>query len=145
MPAKLGAQFVAMVLVWLAALAVARQPNTSGLRFGIAIAAFAALALFAIYNLSWLFSTLSGRLVLFVPLILFARTYLAAFPARPRLATAALGVLIVASADWTASWGARQLTADLAALGFPSISCRPEPIYRTTTAPGRRSRVDAAC
>jgi hypothetical protein len=118
-PAKLGAQFVAMVLVWLAALAVARHPNTSGLRFGIAITFFAALALFAIYNLSWLFSTLSGRLVLFVPLILVCLTYLAAFPAWPRLATAALGVLIVASAYWTASWGARQLTADLAALGFP--------------------------
>ena len=95
------------------------NPKTSGLRFGIAFAAFAVLTLFAIYNLSWIFSTLSGRLVLFVPLILVCLTYLAAFPAWPRLATAALGVLIVASIYWTASWSARQFTADLAALGFP--------------------------
>jgi hypothetical protein len=118
-PAKVGAQFLAMVLVWLAALAVARHPKTSGLRFGIAFVAFAALTLFAIYNLSWIFSTMSGRLVLFVPLILICLTYLAAFPTWPRLATAALGVLIVASAYWTASWSTRQLTANLAVLGFP--------------------------
>ena len=118
-PAKFGAQFIAMGLVWLAALAVARHPNTSGLRFGIAFVAFAALTLYAIYNLSWIFSTLSGRLVLFVPLILVCLTYLAAFPVWPRAATAALGVLIIASIYWTASWSARQFTADLPALGFP--------------------------
>jgi hypothetical protein len=124
-PAKFGAQFVAMVLVWLAAVAVACQPKTGGLRFGIAFVAFAVLTLFGIYNLSWIFSTLSGRLVLFVPLILVCLTYLAAFPAWPRLATAALGVLIVASVYWMASWSARQFTADLAALGFPESFVPP--------------------
>lgn len=119
-PAKFGAQFVAMSLVWLAALAVARHPRTGGLRFGIAFVAFALLALYAIYNLSWIFSTLSGRLVLFVPLILVCLTYLAAVPTWPRAAPAALGVLIVASAYWMASWSARQFTADLAALNFPT-------------------------
>jgi hypothetical protein len=118
-PARFGAQFIAIGLVWLAALAVARHPNTGGLRFGIAFVAFAAVTLYAIYNLSWIFSTLSGRLVLFVPLILVCLTYLAAFPVRPRAATAALGVLIIASTYWTASWSARQFTADLPGLGFP--------------------------
>ena len=144
-PAKFGAQFIAMGLVWLAALAMARHPNTGGLRFGIAFVVFAALTLYAIYNLSWIFSTLSGRLVLFVPLILVCLTYLAAVPVWPRAATAALGVLIIASIYWTASWTRASSPAIWRHWAFPTTSCRPPPTYPATTVPDRRSRASGAC
>ena len=119
-PAKFGAQFVAPLLLWVAALAVARQRDTAGVRFAIGFVALSLAGLYVIYNMSWIYSTLAGRLVLFAPLILVSMTYLPAAAIRPRAANAAIAILIVALCYWTASWSLRQFTSSLEALEFPN-------------------------
>jgi hypothetical protein len=119
-PAKLGAQFVAIVLLWAAALALAAAPTASGLRFGLLIAAISLAVLFVLFNLTWIFASMAGRFVLFVPLILVPLACATAWPHRPRVATLAAALAIVPQAYWLGSWGTRQLTQSLAELSFPA-------------------------
>jgi hypothetical protein len=118
-PAKFRAQFFAILLLWAAALALAGHPGASGLRFGIAIVAISQLMLFALFNLSWVYPSIVGRFVLFVPLLLVPLAFLTAWPAWPRWAMLALVLATVPTIYWTASWSYRQQSESLAQLGFP--------------------------
>lgn len=125
-PAKFRAQFAAILLVWAIALALASHPKASGLRFGIAFVAISQLVLFALFDLSWVFPSIAGRFVLFVPLILLPLTYLTAGATSPRLATVAAVLAMVPTVYWLASWSERQQSESLAELGFPANFMPPD-------------------
>jgi hypothetical protein len=119
-PAKFGAPFVAIGLLWLAGLALIGDAKASGLRFGLAVVAISQAVLFCLFNLSWVIPSMVGRFVLFVPLILVPLVGLTASAQWPRVATLVFVMATLSSIYWTASWGVRQLTNDLAGLGYPS-------------------------
>lgn len=119
LPAKAGAAFVASLLMWGFALAMVRRPGTDGLRFGLSIAAVSSLVLFALFNLTWIFASLAGRFVLFIPLILVPLIYATAWPVLPRAATVLMALAMLPLLYWTTTWSIRQQTQDLVALGFP--------------------------
>jgi hypothetical protein len=119
-PAKFGAPFVAILLLWGAALAMVGNAKASGLRFGMTVVAISQAVLFCLFNLSWLIPSIVGRFVLFVPLILVPLICATAAPKWPRLAVLGMALATLSSLYWTASWGTRQLTLGLAGLGYPS-------------------------
>jgi hypothetical protein len=120
MPGKLGAQFVAVLLLWAAALSLAATPMASGLRFGILVTVISLVVLFALFNLTWIHASIAGRFVLFVPLILVPLTAATAWPHLPRITTALTALAIVPLIYWLGSWGTRQFTLSLAELSFPA-------------------------
>jgi hypothetical protein len=120
MPAKLGAQFVAILVLWAAALSLAATPMAGGLRFGILITGISLVVLFALFNLTWIHASMAGRFVLFVPLILVPLTAATAWPHLPRVTTVVTTLAILPLIYWLGSWSTRQFTLSLAELSFPA-------------------------
>ena len=112
-PDRFGAPLVAMAVLWLAALALAAAgPGQRALRFVAAFCALSLAALFALFNLAWIYAPIGGRFVLFVAILLVAMPGLALATRRPRLASGLLALLLLPQLYWFATWMQEQRAAD---------------------------------
>lgn len=118
---RLGAQYFAIAALWIAVVALARGgASAAGLRFAALFGAIALAALFAIFNLTWIYAALGGRFVLFLPLLLVPQLYAVASAKVPRAASTVLVLLLVPQLWWLAGWTAEHGQWNEASVGAPA-------------------------
>lgn len=126
-PGRLGAHYVAIVLLLAVVVVLARDKKAVGLRFGLGFVLCSSALSYVILNLSWIFDPLSSyRFSLFVALLLAPLAYVTALPIAPRLAKAALVLALTPQLYWTARWAVRQQTTTLAELEYPESFIPPD-------------------
>jgi hypothetical protein len=119
-PDRAHLPFLAIVILWISVLLLARSHTARGLRFSAVFVLCSSAVLFALFNLTWVYNALdSSRFLLFVVLALVPFVYLHAVAKASRVAGVAIVVLLVPQVYWTVVWIHTQHTASLAELGFP--------------------------
>jgi len=116
-----GLDYLSAILLWGLVAWLCRRADARTLRFAALFVLVAALLLFALFNVTWVYNELSSpRYILFVPLLLVPTAFLTALPRAPRAASLALVMLLLPQLYWTGSWVWRQQRSSLAELGFPA-------------------------
>jgi len=117
---RAGIAYGAALALWGLAAWLCRNAEARALRFAAQFALGAGILLFALFNVTWVFNTLSSpRYILFVPLLLVPVTFLTALPLAPRTASLVLALLLLPQLYWTGQWTARQQRSTFAELDVP--------------------------
>jgi hypothetical protein len=117
-PARHGLQFIGIVLLVACGLYFARLTRRAGLRFGLLFVGYASLFTLLMFNVTFVLNALThARYVIFIPIILLPFTFMAGVSVVPRLATAAMLLMLLPQIYWVGLEGLRQHRLTLAQLG----------------------------
>jgi len=159
-PDRLGSAIAAVAALWLAALVLAAGAAGKGLvRFATAYCALVAAAIYALFNLAWIYVPIGGRFVLFLPLLLVPAVGLALAARAPRLGAGLLALLLLPQLYWLGVWSldqqrtpelfARQPTAFMPLDGYATRDHRSGPPLRqgnrVLVAPDPEAQTDGDC
>ena len=104
-PDRFGLATLAGIALWFAALVLSLGPAGRGfVRFATGYCALVAPALFALFNLAWIYAPIGGRFVLFMPLLLVPAVGLALAGRAPRPAAGLLALLLLPQLYWLGVW-----------------------------------------
>lgn len=104
-PDRFGTAILAVAVLWIAALALSFGRNAPpAVRFATAFCALVAGAIYALFNLAWIYVPIGGRFVLFLPLLLVPVVGLALAARAPRLGAGLLALLVLPQLYWLGVW-----------------------------------------